>query len=160
MQADWKYAQEKIWTLRCLLPHLLQKEQTKIYYHYNHENKESHADVKQYYLLTDKGIVFFDRNLVHGFFSNEKIPCEYYDAMFERSKIQCREFAEGGMEIWQEFRESAYDHKWVNPESGILFCGQTVRSCIWMVRQEEKQAVCIKEPDSTQLLSHYIWLEA
>lgn len=159
LYADWKYAQEKIWTLHCLLPHLMQKEPMKIYYHYKHVNKEDHIDAKEYYLLTDRGIVFFDKNLMRGFFSNEKIPCEYYHTMFDRIKMQCREFAEGGMETYQNFKEDSCNHKWKSLESGILFYEQTAEQCIWMIRQEEKQAVCIKETDSTQLLRDYIWGE-
>lgn len=159
LYADWKYAQEKLWTLHCLLPHLMQKEPMKIYYHYKHVNKEDHIDAKEHYLLTDRGIVFFDKNLMRGFFSNKKIPCEYYNTMFDRIKMQCREFAEGGMETYQDFKEGSCDHRWKNLDSGILFCEQTARQYVWMIRHEEKQAVCIKETDSTQILRNYIWAE-
>lgn len=157
--AKERMAKEKLLTLYGLLPYLLEKEPARIYYRCRHFDTEKDTDNREYYLLTDRGIVFFNGTLTKGFFSNEKIPCMYYQGMFEQAKAQCLEFAEGGEHVYDAFREEHCEKRWQNESLQILFCGQDAGGCIWMIQKEEKQAVCISEMSCMEILKKFIWAD-
>ncbi|MBO5371609.1 MAG: helix-turn-helix transcriptional regulator [Lachnospiraceae bacterium] len=154
---EWLHGEEKMRNINCLLPFLLQREQTTVYYYYQRANKNAHEEIKKYYLITDKGIVFFNKKLSRGFFSSQSIPCAYYENSFDRMKAKCRIFAEGGIETFQKSKSQSVNEKYENEESGILFFGQKENGCIWIMKKDSALAVCIKEAGSAHLLWEFIW---
>lgn len=152
---EWQYGEEKMKNIHCLLPFLLQKERTSVYYYYQRENNNDNQE--KYYLVTDKGVVFFNQQLTRGFFSSQKVPCDYYAVLFDKMKTKCRIFAEGGMEVFRKSKFQSPDEMFENEKSGITFYGQKENNSIWILKEEYALAACIREAGSVQLLWKFIW---
>lgn len=151
----WQQSEGKIKNLSYLLPFLLAGKNRQVYY-YNQRKPASVKDsAKANYVITDKGIVFFNHELTRGFFSNQKTPCVCYLELFEQMKAKCRLFADS-IEIQEAFAEER-DTFFEKKETGVVFSGQKKNHCICRIENEGKSAVCIREVEVVQLLWEFIW---
>lgn len=152
---EWKCGEERIQMLLCFFPFLFRDEKATVYYYYRKKKSAITHQVKNQYVLTDKGIVFFDRDLKKGFFSNEKSPCEFYKMMFEEERKKCRIFAESGSEQYQIAKNWQSDIVYKNEDTGVTFICQKEATGMWVIN-EKKQAASVRENGSMQLLWRYI----
>lgn len=154
---DWQCGEERMRNLNCLLPYLLQEEKTSVYYYCKRQEKYDSSELKKYYLITNKGMVFFNQKLTRGFMSSQKVPCQYYMEQFDKMKLQCRVFAEGGLEKIEMSDMQSKDKLYINENSGIVFYGQEKSGYIWVMRKGNASVACIQEPGSAILLWKFLW---
>lgn len=153
----WQHSERKMKSLVYLLPQLFQQGKYQVYYYYQRERKAKEDAVDINFIITDKGIVFFNNSLTRGFFSNQKLPCSYYTKLFDRMKSKCRMFAESEEEQELSSKMQKMEVSFENKTSGITFFGKKERDGIWMVETERKSAVCVREVEVVQLLWKIIW---
>lgn len=152
---EWQYGREKIKAIYEMLPFLLQREKTDIYYFYQYES--DYNSEEKYYIVTDKGIVIFNRQMTEGFYSGQKGPDEYYTVLFDKMKMKCRIFAKGGINVFRESKQQPADEMFENKQTSLVFLGQKENGCIWILKAEDALAVCLKESGSVRLLWNFIW---
>lgn len=151
----WQQSEGKMKNLSYLLPFLLAGKNRQVYYYYQRKPATIEDSSKANYVMSDKGIVFFDNGLTRGFFSNQKIPCDCYLELFEGMKSKCRLFADS-----REIRESSMEDRdtfFEKKEAGVMFSGRKKKNYICRTENEGNSAVYIREVEVVQLLWEFIW---
>lgn len=151
----WQDSQEKMETLRNIIPCAYNKKDWKVYYHYQHIRNSNESCVAGNFILTDKGIVFFDNKFTNGFFSNQTIPCNCYLSQFEHMRAKCRVFLESEAKLCSLSEDEAF----LYDKSNIVFLGQKQEHCIYLQEKNQKTFLRLKEPEIIQLLWKFIWGE-
>lgn len=80
--------------LDALLQLLIYKGDFKMYHHYRRISNQEDPYGELFFVVSDKGVILFDRKISYGIFSNQKHFIEYYKNVFSDMKRKCQFFGE------------------------------------------------------------------
>lgn len=152
----WQYCERKLERVARLLPVLLQRKNSNIYY-YVDKNQCEEGSVGPNCVITDKGILMFTDELAKGIFSNQRNPYNYFNYRYDAMKKQMNIYASGGEQQYKKWSEENINREYRNEKTDMIFACSESTDDIWIVSEKEERAVCINERGIVNFLKIFIW---
>lgn len=139
------------------LPFLFFCQSYTIYHHYQwaRTGKEN-SDLN--FIITEKGVVLFDRNLYHGIFSNQEQYMNYYFCIFRYMKQNCGRCAKncGNEKKPDYFLEQVYTGKYKKNNIRILYRQGSTEYILIEKASAPKKEIMMEEEGMVHMIRNYI----
>lgn len=125
-----------------------------MYYHYHRINSEEDAHGEMFFIVSDKGLVLFDRTISYGLFSNQKHFVEYYQTIFRDRKKKSQIFGEKIDEEEADVVENKNSLVIQNEQSGTKMIYNREDFKGYIFRKNRK--IAVSEEGIVRMLSDYM----
>lgn len=137
-----------------LLQLLIYQGDYSMYYHYHRINSEEDAHGEMFFIVSDKGLVLFDRTISYGLFSNQKHFVEYYQTIFRDRKKKSQIFGEKIDEEEADVVENKNSLVIQNEQSGTKMIYNREDFKGYIFRKNRK--IAVSEEGIVRMLSDYM----
>lgn len=146
-----------IYKFKAVLPLLFSGNHYKVYSHFKRINKSKHAEQNLNVIVTDKGIVLFDRQMSEGIFSNQEHYQNYYNRVCQYVCKNCSLLAGSFHKSVFEKECQNTDYFLKNADSKTIFAYNSRKHSIWIhEKRMDQNAVCIGEEQLSNLFYQFI----